>query len=113
MTGIVPFLFLSVFSRATVDLKFNSTSELPETFRKLLLNPCLVRMMSLEDMKINKVPEGLPEDSFKLLETIDGPIEIVASLSEMASLKIELRGQDFGVFLREFGKFIDKFSFSF
>lgn len=99
LTSIVPFLLFSAFSRATVDLKFNSTADLPETFRKLLLNPYRVRIMTPEEKKLNEVPE----DCLKVLETIDGPVEIVAGLAEMASLKIEMKGQDFAAFVREFG----------
>lgn len=99
LTSIIPFVLFAAFSRATIDLKFNSTSELPETFRKLLLNPYKLREMAPEKMKLTEAPE----DCLKILETIDGPVQIVASLAEMASLKIEMKGQDFAAFVKEFG----------
>ncbi len=99
LTTIVPFVLVSAFSRATLDLKFNSTAELPELYRKLLLNPHRVRNLSPEEKKLSEVPE----ECLKVLESVEGPIEIVASLSEMASIRIELQGKDFAAFIREFG----------
>ena len=97
--NLPPILALQYLRRINMDLKFNSTAELPNLFKKYLCNPSKVRNMEPEKKKLQNIPPLLE----KFLENLESPVEVHVNVAEFASVSLSLSGPNFASFLREFG----------
>ena len=97
--SLPPIVALQYLRRINLDLKFNSTMELPNLFKKYLCNPSKVRNMEPEKKKLAQVPEILE----KFLNTLESPIELHVNIAGIASVSLVLSGPNFASFLKDFG----------
>lgn len=99
LEGIPPLVALQYLRRVNLDLKFNSTQDLPNLFKKFMCNPSKVRNMEPAEKKL----PGLPPLFEKFLTNMESPVEIHVNLAEFASVNLSLSGPQFASYIKEFG----------
>lgn len=99
LEGVPPIIALQYLRRVNLDLKFNSTQDLPNLFKKFLCSPSKVRNMEPEKKKLTTIPPLLE----KFLNNLESPIEMHVNVAEFASLNLSFSGPNFSSFLKDFG----------
>lgn len=97
--SLPPIVALQYLRRINLDLKFNSTQDLPNVFKKYMCNPSKIRNMDAEQKKMVNLPPLLE----KFLNSAESPIELHVNVAEFASVGLSLSGTQFASFLRDFG----------
>jgi len=99
LANLPPLIALQYLRRINMDVKFNSSQELPNLFKKYLCSPSKVRNMEPEKKKLNDIPPLLE----KFLNNLESPAEIHVNVAEFASVSVSVSGPNFAAFLRDFG----------
>jgi len=108
IASLPPMLALQFLRRFSLDLKFNSTQELPALFKKYLCNPSKIRNMQPEEKKLTAFPALLE----KFLSTLESPIELHLNVAEFASFNVSVSGPNFAEFLKDFGGALKAINYS-
>lgn len=99
LANLPPLIALQYLRRINMDVKFNSTQELPNLFKKYLCSPSKVRNMEPEKKKLGQVNPLLEQ----FLNTLESPVEVNVIVAEFAAINLSLSGPNFSTFLLEFG----------
>lgn len=99
LEGIPPLVALQYLRRINLDLKFNSTQDLPNLFKKFMCNPSVIRNMEPEKKKVTSLPPLFE----KFLTNLESPVEVHVNVAEFAGLNLSISGPQFVSFFKDFG----------
>lgn len=100
-----PFLFLRYFKGIDVDLRFNSTSELPENIRKKVLFGKRLQDATVEQRKLKEEMDSVLN---VLIETVDADVSVFFTIPNFIAIKASAHAPSLSVFLKNYaGHFVN------
>eukprot|EP00825_Cyclidium_porcatum_P046158 TRINITY_DN7194_c0_g1_i3.p2 TRINITY_DN7194_c0_g1~~TRINITY_DN7194_c0_g1_i3.p2 ORF type:complete len:198 (+),score=42.16 TRINITY_DN7194_c0_g1_i3:149-742(+) len=100
-----PFIFLKYFKSLDVDMRFNSTNELPEPIKKKVLFGKRLQELLPEEKKMK---DNIDQTLNVLLDFLDTDIDIYFSVPDAFILQINGHAPSLSTFLKSFGGYFFK-----